>query len=349
MNRQVKQMATIRDVAKKAGVSVTLVSRVLNNQKGVGPESRKRILQAMEELNYRVNSSARALVSRKTHAIGVIADNMCTSFIFDLWKGLQHGVTSTGSDYTLLYCDGQNDPAIKAQQIQFLTEGRVDGIIIYGSMMSDEQVIRSLIRSKFPLLLIEHDLSDADVDKVLVANYEGAYEATEHLINLGHRNILHFTGDMNIQASLERLNGYAAAMRDHNLPMRDDMIIRADFDEESGYQRMLEVLDRGVPEAIFFAADNTAFGALRAMDERGVLMPQDISFVGFDDDRPQENNIYQQYYRPLTTFRQPLFEMGDVGIRLLLDRINNPKRESVTHTFDTEKLVRDSAIPATPE
>lgn len=338
-------MATMQDVARKAGVSVTLVSRYLNNVKGVGPESKEKIKKAIAELNYRPNALARSLVRKKTGTIGVITDQLCTPFIFDLIRGLEAGAASWESkdEYRCIFCNADNNSGKKLSYIQFLTEGLADGVVIYGSGHSDDDLIRQLAETNFPFVLIENDYRQTEVNKVLVDNFNGAYQATQSLIAAGHRRIAHFAGELNIKVSLDRLNGFVSAMQDHGIPIEKELILNANFTEESGYEQMKALLDKGVcPDAIFFAADLTAFGAMKALSEQGIDIPGDISIFGFDDERPvsQEHN-----YPLINTVKQPLFQMGTEGIRLLLSQIENPQKEVETLTFDTELVIRNSCSP----
>ncbi len=354
-------MATIKDVAGKSGLSKTLVSRYLNNQKGVSPQSREKIIAAIKELNYRPNGLARSLVLQKTQTIGIVLDNLCSPFISNLISGLESGAEDFDKEnkYNVIFCSSNGDMQKKQRHVQFLTQGRVDGIVIYGSLVTDDSIIKELASSTFPFILIENDV-ELDVNKVVIDNVDGAYRATEYLIQLGHKRIVHFAGNMNLKITLDRLNGYVRAMQDHLLPIDKDMIIYPDFsaiaEEEAndtekniwsnktfynaGYKEMHSLLSKNkCPDAVFFATDISAFGAIKAINEAGLSVPEDISVMGFDDARPQD---YDCDCRPISTMRQPLKEAGYTGIKELIKTIQTPDKPHERTVLKTGLVIRDS-------
>lgn len=330
-------MATISEIAQKANVSRTLVSRVLNNKPGVSPKNREKILSVIKEYNYVPNGLARALVLQKTFTIGVVMDELCQSFFFDLIKGLQDAGEELG--YNILFCSGSGSMDIKMKYVDYFSQGRTDGIIAYGSNLTDERIFRSIAeKSKF--VLIEGNVPNCNINKIRLDNFKGAYLATEHLIRLGYKNIVHISGDMNYDVSLERLNGYVQAMHDHRIPLSPDSILYADYGEEIAYRQMKQFLDSGKrPDACFAGADKPAFGALRAAMEKGLSFPDDLAVIGFDDDTPDSRDIV---FPGLTTMRQPLYEMGRASVELLIDSINHPEKEAVTRNFETTLIIRDT-------
>jgi DNA-binding LacI/PurR family transcriptional regulator len=360
-------MATIKDVAERAGTSTTLVSRYLNGQKGVSEASKKKIMEAIRELNYRPNGIARSLVLQKTHSIGIVLDNLCAPFAARLIRGLEQGAGAFDKDnnYNVLYCSSNGDMQKKKDQVQFLTQGRVDGIIIYGSLSSDDAIINQLADSAFPFLLIENDINGADIDKVVIDNMEGAYQATEYLIRQGHKRIAHVAGNMNLKITLERLNGYIRALQDNQIPVDQDLIWYPDLSSagcsispvsnyrgdityyEAGYTEMKRMLDKRImmPDAIFFATDISAFGAIKALEEAGIKVPEDVSVIGFDDESPGD---YGSSCRPITTMRQPLQEAGFIGIKTLIHSILHPEFPKERVVLKTELIIRDSCS-AQPE
>ncbi|MBB3128422.1 LacI family transcriptional regulator [Paenibacillus rhizosphaerae] len=356
-------MATIKDVAERAGLSTTLVSRYLNGRKGVSQVSREKIQLAIKELNYRPNGIARSLVLQKTQSIGIVLDNLWAPFAGRLISGLEQGAEDFDKEnkYNVLFCSSNGDLQKKRRHISFLTQGRVDGIIIYGSLTSDDTIIRELADSTFPFLLIENNVDDVDVDKVVIDNAEGAYRATEHLIKQGHKRIAHMAGNMNLKITLERLNGYIRALQDNQIPVQSDLIVYPTFDPavrlpsqdsnfrgdrayyEVGYREMKNMIARGdLPDAIFFASDISAFGAIQAMEEAGIRVPEDISIIGFDDENPAD---YQCSCKPISTMRQPLYELGYIGIKRLIKSLNQPELPKEKVVLKAELIVRDSCMP----
>lgn len=329
-------MATISDIARQANVSRTLVSRVLNNKPGVSPENREKIIQIIEENHYVPNGLAKSLVLQKTNTIGVIMDDLCNDFFFKLINGLQDAAEA--QNYNILFCSGRKDMSTRLKYVDYLTGGCTDGIIAYGSCFDDEELFRYVAKKSANSVLIESNLSGCTVDKILLDNFRGAYTATEHLIRQGRKHIIHVTCDMNYDVGLERLNGFVQAMHDYRMPLGPDSILYADHFETTAYQQMQKRLSQGTcPDACFAGADKPAFGVIRAAMEAGLSIPGDLSVIGFDDDVPDSKDML---FPPLSTMRQPLYEMGQAGVALLIDRINHPDREPVTKTFEAELVLR---------
>jgi LacI family transcriptional regulator len=347
-------MATIKDVARRAGLSKTLVSRYLNGVRGVSPESRERIRAAIDELNYRPSGIARSLASQKTHTIGVVVDDLRSPFLFELIAGLERGAEEFDREekYNVVFCNSNGDIQRKQRHINFLTQGRVDGVIIYGSFVRDDPLIGRLAADGFPFLLIENDLADVDASRIVFDNLGGARRAVEHLIGLGHREIVHIGGSPELGITRDRLQGYLSALQAHGLPVRDELILFPDFlnapDEspgqklyfDRGYETMKKLLAGGPPPgAIFFATDLLAFGAIKALGEAGLRVPQDVSLVGFDD----ENPAFFDFVAPrITTVRVPLAEAGYRGIQTLLAGIERPGQPRERIVLETGLVLRDS-------
>lgn len=331
-------MATISDIARQANVSRTLVSRVLNNKPGVSPENRKRILEVIEENHYVPNGLAKSLVLQKTNTIGVVMDDLCNDFFFQLIRGLQDAAEE--QDYNILFCSGRRDETVRLKYVDYLTSGCTDGIIAYGSRRDNETLFRHVAEKSTHSVLIESSLSDCRSAKILLDNFRGAYTATEHLIKQGRKNIIHVTCDMNYDVGLERLNGFVQAMHDYHMPLGPDSILYADHFETIAYEQMKKRLAQGnPPDACFAGADKPAFGVLRAVLEAGFSVPGDLSLIGFDDDVPDSKDIL---FPALSTMRQPLYEMGKAAVSLLIDRIAHPDAEPATRTFEAELVLRET-------
>ena len=273
---------------------------------------------------------------RKTNTIGVVMNDLCNDFFFQLIAGLQDAAEAR--DYNILFCSGRRDMAAKLKYVDYLTGGCTDGIIAYGSCHDDEGLFRYAAEKSANCVLIESNLSDCTADRILLDNFHGAYAATEHLIRQGRKHIIHVTCDMNYDVGLERLNGFVQAMHDYRMPLGPDSILYADHFEDIACQQMKKRLSAGIrPDACFAGADKPAFGVLRAAMEAGLSVPADLAVIGFDDDVPDSKDIL---FPPLSTMRQPLYEMGKAGVTLLLDRIAHPDRETATKTFQAELVLR---------
>lgn len=334
-------MASIYDVARLAGVSKTLVSRVINGQKGVGEGSRKRIEQAMKELNYKPNAIARSLVLQKTGIIGVILDDLCDPFLFDFIKGIEKEIEKSNCE--VIFCGARNKIELKKKYIDFFSQGRADGYILYGSNVNDQKVTDDLELSTIPVVLVENDVAGMNINNVCVDNRFGSELAVNYLIKQGCLSIYHVTGDMNIKAAIHRKEGYEAAMQKHGFAVKGDMIIEAGFTIDSGYQAVANMLEEQkgekLPDAIYFGSDATALGGMMAMEDRGIRVPEDIKVVGFDNDAI---TVPDRNLKKLTTVSQPIFDMGASAVRLLMEDISEGLTEKKRIVFYPELVIRET-------
>lgn len=333
-------MSTIKDVAERAKVSKTLVSRYINKKGGVGKEAQGRIESAIQELNYRPNALARSLVMKRTHSVGILIDDISSTFVVPLIEGFERGALDIDKEqqYTILYVSSNGNAEKKRRQLDYLTQGRVDGIILYGSTVFDDDLIRHLAQTNFPLVLVENDLSNANLNKIVIDNTGGAFTATEHLIKLGHRKIAHIGGDLNLKITTDRMNGFVNALQEYSIPIDRNLILFPDFtglenqDNDFGtyrkmfYTRGYEEMQRliqtdKVPDAVFSASDLSAFGAIRALTDHGLRVPEDVSVIGFDDETADAS---LPYATPITTMRQPLAQAGYESIQMLIGSLEHP-------------------------
>lgn len=333
-------MATISDIAKEANVSRALVSRVLNNRPGVSLENREKILRIISAYNYTPNALARALVSQKTQTIGVVLDDLCDKYLFDLISGMQD--TSELLGYNIIFCSGRANRTVKFRYVDYFLHGRADGMIAFGSRLEDCNVFKTIIEKTKHFVLVEGNIPDYEINKIHLDNAGGAYRATKYLLDCGYRKIWHVTGDLNHGVSLDRLNGFLKAMGDNNRPITEDSIIHADFYEGLAHQRTSALIrDKKVPDAFFVGADKTAYGVIRALYENGLRVPEDVAVIGFDDDKP---DTYDMVFPRLTTMRQPLYEMGKASVELLIRSIQNPELKPEMIMFEPE-LVHGQTCP----
>lgn len=335
-------MTTLYDVAREAGVSKTLVSRTINHQPGVSPANRQKIEAAMKKLHYTPNEVARSLVLQKTNMIGVVLDSLCEPYYFDFISGVEGGVDDTG--YEVLFCSGREDVIKKDKMIEFFSQGRADGIIIYGSATDDINLIQRLAKRTFPFVVVENETEIQGINSIVVDNVSGGEIAVDHLVSRGCRNIWHFTGDMKRTISQSRKQGYLNGMKKNGLKVTPQMIVESSFDEALGYIQMKQLLNECkdcLMDGIFFGADVTAVGALRALQEAGIRVPGQIKVVGFD------NDIYCTMGKGipgLTTLCQPLQEIGKKAVRILQSAIQEPDGEKRTILFSPKLIVRESSV-----
>ncbi|MRH41595.1 LacI family DNA-binding transcriptional regulator [Aquibacillus halophilus] len=333
-------MVSILDIAKHAGVSKSTVSRVLNNNENVSEKTKRVVLDVIDDLGYRPNASARALSSKKTNSIGIILERLYDPLFSELIQGIGFW---DDHRYNLIYCDAKGEPEVKSRYIDYLTNGPVDGVVIFGSYISDESIIKKLSDRKFPFVLIENEFKDFETNSILMDHEGGAYKATDHLISLNHKKIAHITGNMNTKIALGRLNGFILAMQKFNLMIVPEYLAynysnNNKFEEGySSMQRLLSLNER--PTAIFVSDQDRAYGAIQAIADVGLKVPEDISIVSFDDQK-----IYNKRYNgpELTTISIPFYEMGKESVRVLIDFIEKESSNPVRKLFETKLVIKNS-------
>lgn len=313
---------------------------MLNNKPGVSAKNRQLILDAIKEAHYVPNALARSLVKQRTQIIGVVMDDLCEKYFFKLITGLQDMGEELG--YNVIFCSGRSRLDVKYRYVDYFIEGRADGIIAFGSRLEDTPLINHIVKRAPNFVLIEGDLPGFDFNRVRVNNTGGAYRATEHLIKSGRQRICHFTGDMNYTVSKERLDGFLSAMREHGMPIETDTVITADFEEQLACRQMNTLIRQGrVPDACFVGADKTAYGVLRALGDNGLRVPEDVAIIGFDD---EEADSRDRLFPKLTTMRQPLYEMGQSGVTLLVRSIRDPNTSPQSVVFEPEFIIRETCL-----
>ncbi len=330
--------ATIYHVAKVAGVSTATVSRALNGTAVVAEPTRRRILQAVRDLGYGPNSIARSLKTGTTKTIGLILPDITNPFFPELVKGVQ--LLADERTYALLLSQTGGAPDVEERYLDLLVQGRaVDGILLVGMTLRGARLARFGALG-IPSVSLDRNVNLPGMALVHLDNRTGGRHATEHLLSLGHRVIAHIGGPASLTVSQEREQGYADALRSAGVRPDGKLVVEGDFTEEGGRKACLELLDAGArPTATFAANDLMAIGAMAALKERGVAVPQDLSVVGFDD-------IHLAAYTSpaLTTVHQPTYEMGRRAAEILIDEIQQrrPVHDDRQLVFQGELIVRDS-------
>ncbi len=308
---------TIFDVANKAGVSKSTVSRVLNDKDSVNEKTRKKVLKVMEQLNYYPNSSARSLVTKKTHTIGLVVPDITDPFFLQFIKGAED--VGVKSNYNMLLVSSNWHVKDEWRYLKLLEEDRTDGILLISGRNIADSYIEFLESEKTPIVIIDRILDKNIIPTVNVDNVNGAYILTKHLLENGHRKIALVMGPNNMQAALNRYKGYKNALDKFNIEITDELIYQGDFSEESGYQATQKIVDDGIDvTAIFYSNDGMAIGGLKLFKEKGIKVPDDISIVGCDNIR--ELSLIDP---PLTTLSQPRYKMGYLGMELLINIIEH--------------------------
>lgn len=326
---------TIVDVAAEAGVSFGTVSRVINNDIHVRPETRERVSQAMQRLGFVANRQARSLAGGKTSGIGLLVPDLGTGYIGEIIRGIDAELTLQGLD--LILYTTHRTASKEATYVANLAQGMVDGLLLV-LPRNPADYVGTLTQRNFPFVLIDHQGTGQDCPAVGATNWQGAYDATEYLIKLGHRRIGFITGSMDLGCAQDRLAGYRAALRTHHLPDTRELIYEGTFFQPDGFTGASILLDLpNPPTAIFASNDVMAMGAMDAIRNRGLRIPDDVSVLGFDD-IPQAAVV-----RPaLTTVQQPLEKMGRVAAQMLLDSLEFPERTVQRIELPTKLVLRDS-------
>jgi LacI family transcriptional regulator len=329
---------TIIDVARESGVSYSTVSRALTGYAFVKPSTRDKVLRAAEKLGYVPNQQARSLAGGRSNLIGVLVPNLGNGYIAEIIRGVDEQLAE--SNYNLILYTTHRHRGKESSYVATIMNGAADGLLLVVPLTSTTY-LDTLRKQNFPYVLIDQSDTQDKSSIVRATNWQGAYDATSYLIELGHRRIGFITGLMELTSATERLAGYRAAMSEHGVPILDELIVEGDFWERGGYNAALNLLDLPqLPTAIFASNDLSAFGTMEAIRQRGLSIPEDISIVGFDD-IPQAPYTYPK----LTTVRQPLDQMGRTAVKLLLGQIEQPGQGTQQVTVTTQLIVRDSCQP----
>ncbi|NLP49608.1 LacI family DNA-binding transcriptional regulator [Bacillus sp. RO1] len=326
-------MATIKDVAKLAGVAVSTASYALNNVNKVSPATMKKVQEAARELNYMKNGFASDLKRTKTNTIALILRDLSGPFYSELIKGVQEVTTAHG--YDLIACSSVG--GTQSTAAKFLKEKRVDGAIILAHNITNDIVLESA-REGFPIVVLDRKIDHEFVYQVEVDNFHGGYAATEYLINKGYREVGYVSGPMNSHDNQMRFDGYMAALREHGIQYQNKWKLSGDFTREGGYRatKML-IAQRQLPEAIFYANDEMAIGGLQAFKENKISVPDDISIIGYDDIQMAE-----YVNPPLTTVRQPKYEVGALAVHVVFQALAKEDTVENYYNLSTEIVERKS-------
>lgn len=330
---------TITDVARRAGVSKSLVSLVMRGADHVSPGRRQAVTKAAAELGYRPNAMARSLVQRRTHIVGVMLSDLHNPFFADIVAGIQDEAARTG--YKVLVNTGNRAAPREADAMETLLQLRADGIILAGPVLEDDVILQA--SREVPIVLVGREAHDPSVDSVTNDDHAGAEIAVEHCVSLGHRRIAHIDAGQGAGAP-HRRQGYEAAMKRLGLGL-DVLVVAGTYTEEGGHSGCLALLaQRPRPTAIFTSNDLAAIGALNAIEESGLKVPDDISLVGYDN-----TSLAALRHISLTTIHQPRLEMGRLALSTLLERVDDgrglPRRVVLSPTL----VVRASTAPPRPD
>ncbi len=328
---------TLEDIARMSGVSRSTVSRVINGDPKVNQRTRKKVEQIIQEINFQPNMAARGLAAGHTRVIGLVIP-VGVSFIFTdpYFPLLIQGVSAAciAHEYSVMLWLAE--PKYERKTIgQILYGGLIDGVVV-SALALDDPLVDRLFESNRPFITVGRHPTNEKISYVDVDNRSGAYLGVSYAFRAGHKKVALIGGPLNTISGLDRHQGYLDALHERGLSLQPELVAEGDYSDSSGYQAMKRLLPQR-PDAVFVASDAMAFAAMRAIQEAGLSIPQDIAVVGFDDIPPSATSN-----PPLTTVRQPILGTGKMAAEMLIEMIAHPNPQPRRVVLPTELVVRAS-------
>ncbi len=335
-----KPNTTLESISKELGVSVSTISRVLNGKSDkfrISKKTQDLIFQTAKKLNYTPNQIARGLRLKKTHTIGYIIPDISNPFFSSIAQSVERSARKFG--YSVLLSDSEESTEIEIQILKSIIQRKVDGLII-SPVGQDVKHILEVHQKNIPIVLIDRHFPDLNIPFVTSDNFNGAFEAVNYLIESGHKKIACIQGLINTMPNIDRVRGYRDAFRKNNLPVDDSLIVGDSFGEENGYIETKILLKRNDrPTAIFAISNLISLGALRALKEEGLNVPDDISIISFDD-QPYSSLLAT----PMTSVTQQSSEIGYIATKLLIDSIDSKRLVESNGIFLPTKLILRKSV-----
>jgi len=330
--------ATIKDIARQLNISISTVSRAMRNAPDVNVNTKKAVMALSEELNYQPNKLALSLKQKQTHTIGVIVPNL-DYVLSTMVKGIDEVALEAG--YTVMVCQSNESFGREIVNTRRLLDSLVDGFII--SVSSETKVFdhfKKIQDKKMPMVVFDRVTPFLRAPGVRIDNEDGGFQATEHLITQGYKRIAILAGPKNLDISNQRLNGYLKALKKYKIKPDDNLIIYCDFDQHYAYLATKELLTmKNRPDAIFTISDRMAIGAMLAIKEKGLKMPQDIGLVGFNNEP-----ITGLVTPGISSVDQPSFELGKLAAKLFIETVHQDKdMNDVDEVLKPRLIIRESS------
>ena len=327
-----KKSPTVYDVAKLAGVSPSTVSRFLNRTTFVADDKSDSIEKAINELGYKPNNQVHRHTNRRSMTIGVLIQHPDSPYTSRILNDMERVLSGQG--YSLVIATGHWQRKLEDHALDYLRRSNVDGIIVVTGNLNEELILD--VAESVPIVMVGYDIQAKNVRSLRLDNVLGGYIATLHLLQQGHVNIAHIKGHVSQPDADDRYEGYKKALMESNIQPNAKLVKQGDFSSETGYEKTIELIDSKVHfSAIFAANDQTAFGAIKALTDNGLRVPEDVSIIGFDD-LPTS-----RFFTPaLTTLRQPIEEIGAVSAQSLLNLLSGERHEARLPPIDL--IVRQS-------
>lgn len=329
-------IVTVYDVARRAGVSPTTVSHVLNGTRPVSDDLRARVLAARDELGFEPSAVARSLKVRRSNTIGLVVADIANPFFPAVVRGVED--VAQGAGYTVIVGNSDEDPDKEVEYLRVLYARRVDGLILAPTGQR-HQYLQRLARANFPLVFVDREVPDLGVSSVVVDSETATRNAVRHLINLGHRRIAMVSGRPRISSAVDRIRGYREALDWAGIPVDERLNVSGGARADEARAAAEALLDLDPPPTAFFVANNMmTIGVMRAVRARGLRVPQDVAVVGFDDFE------WADVFEPrLTTVAQPTYDLGRVAAEMLLEKIDGSRDGHPEHrVLACHLVIRDS-------
>jgi LacI family transcriptional regulator len=324
-------------VAALAGISYTTVSHVVNNTRPVSQEVRLKVEAAIKSLDYVPSAVARSLKAKTTATIGLLVPNSLNPYFAELARGIEDYCERNG--YCVILCNSDDNPEKQRSYLRVLLEKRIDGLIV-ASAGGDSGLAQGLAGVKTPMVIVDRGLDGVDADLVRIDHEYGAYLATRHLLELGHRDIATIGGPASTSVAQMRLAGYCRALKEAGIEVRPERMLESDFTSTGGYSAAAILLEGNPPSAIFAGNDMIGIGVLRAAAERNVRVPSELSVIGFDDIQ-----MSRYVYPALTTVGQSILQLGEMAAEVLLRRIATPNLGTDQRIVTPSIVLRESTAP----
>ncbi|MGE5626772.1 MAG: LacI family DNA-binding transcriptional regulator [Solirubrobacterales bacterium] len=327
--------ASIKDVAKEAGVSIATVSRVLNDIDVVNEDTKAKVKDAIAKLGYRPNIVARSLKTQKTKTVGIIIPDISNQFYPEIVRGAED--VANIYDYNIMLCNTDLDKEKEIEYLKILKEKMCDGIL-YMSNSLEQDIIELLNELMLPTVLIENTDSTGRIPSVSIDNEKAAFDGVNYLISKGNKRIAYVGADKSYNSvSAARFAGYEKALKQNEILLDDNLISFSGKKAKNGFDGITKILEKTSFDAVFCTEDEVAMGVINGLREMGIDVPKQVDVIGFD-------NIYSSsiFYPKLTTVAQPMYDMGSVGMRMLIKVINNSELEIKNYILDHEIIERSS-------
>ncbi|ENN2712511.1 substrate-binding domain-containing protein [Vibrio cholerae] len=329
-------MATMKDIARLAGVSTSTVSHVINKSRFVSDEIAERVNNAAQQLNYAPSALARSLKMNRTKTIGMLVTTSTNPFFGEVVKGVERSCYHQG--YNLILCNTEGDNQRMKVSINTLLQKRVDGLLLMCSTLEGERLDVFDRYPDIPIVVMDWGPILFASDKIQDNSLQGGYMAAKHLIECGHKEIGCITGPLIRHQAQMRYEGYKRALAEAGIAINPDWIVESDFECEGGYQAFEKLYERGkLPSALFVCNDMMAMGVIQAANQRGLRIPDDLSLIGYDD-----VHIAKFMTPALTTIHQPKYRLGKAAVDTLLYRLENPDTTAQVVQLEPTLVVRNS-------